>query len=420
MRGKPKFTPDPPPNIEGLDTDTAFRMYYDWNQRQWNRAEDWWPKDQSENIALLQQLTGATIGTWPIIGYSSFNYEMTEELPRIAFTGQIGLVSGSDWTASTVGFDFNDTMTSTSAYEIRGIVDNQAGLFAAPGQDNTNGTGIYSTTDGTTWVRAGNPWSITNQFVRTLTWDAVGNRWIAFMRHPSPASGTGTYIRASTDLSTWSSLYDANTGTSYYLAGTDGAGTWLAGVDNLGSVDQLKFIYSTDNGANWTVTSTSPLTSIGGVESSGTARYAHDRWFFSSANRGALHMCDPGTDFTNSANWNLLFSTGSAFDTCSPVIAGFDGSGNKLYVLLRSVSSTPSLLRSTDGVNFSSVTAPVGLGGWPQAGDVRTNIAYDSQLGWIVVKGTNIYESTDALTWTASVDDGKFTNLANVAIGLNP
>lgn len=57
-------------------------MYYDWNQRQWKRAEDWWPKDQSEIIYYLLQNLPSVSGTWPVVNpfYVDFNYAEAKAL----------------------------------------------------------------------------------------------------------------------------------------------------------------------------------------------------------------------------------------------------------------------------------------------------------------------------------------------------
>lgn len=349
------------------------------------------------------------------------NVTAAPPVTTLVFIGQIGNTGGSNWTVADNSFDFNDTLTPTDAYEVRGIENNRQGLFAAAANSQANGTGIYTTTDGVTWTLAGNPWPITDKFVRSLVWDEIEQRWVAFMSNPINDPGDqGMYIRASSDLVNWTTLHETASQSPFYLADTDGAGTWLSGTDNLGQVDQLEFAYSTDNGLTWNIASPTPLQSIGGTESSGQASWAHDRWFFSSGNRGALHILLPGEDFLDPTKWTLRFFTANPFDACSKVYEGFDGAGGKVYLMLRTVDSNSFLLRSTNGVTFDEVPLPPGMAGWPAAQNLRSNIAYDAELGWIIVNGANIFQSVDALTWTASVDDGKFVNLGNVGIGLNP
>jgi len=62
---RPKFTPDPPP--EGADP-----RFIEWANRQFQRIEDWWPKDYGDRLRALELLTPYKSGTWPIIDSSSF------------------------------------------------------------------------------------------------------------------------------------------------------------------------------------------------------------------------------------------------------------------------------------------------------------------------------------------------------------
>ena len=68
---KPKFTPDPPPYLQGMPVDKAFPLFVDWVIRQNYRIEDWWPKDFENRIQSLEALTAYETGTWPIVGYSN-------------------------------------------------------------------------------------------------------------------------------------------------------------------------------------------------------------------------------------------------------------------------------------------------------------------------------------------------------------
>jgi len=79
---KPKFTPDPAPNIEGVPVEQALRMFMDHVQRQDNRIEDWWPKDLEDRVEALELLVPYMTGTWPIVDYSSvtFGYEVEKDI----------------------------------------------------------------------------------------------------------------------------------------------------------------------------------------------------------------------------------------------------------------------------------------------------------------------------------------------------
>ena len=76
MMTKPKFTPDPPPYLQGMSVEQAFPLFVDWMIRQNYRQEDWWPKDYEERIQTLERLSPYCIGEWTIAdaAYMNFGY----------------------------------------------------------------------------------------------------------------------------------------------------------------------------------------------------------------------------------------------------------------------------------------------------------------------------------------------------------
>lgn len=72
---KPKFTPDPPPNIDGLPVEQQVRMLFEHYQRQYNRIEDWWPKDLEERVQTLEQLVPYKLGPWTMVSVSSMDWD---------------------------------------------------------------------------------------------------------------------------------------------------------------------------------------------------------------------------------------------------------------------------------------------------------------------------------------------------------
>jgi hypothetical protein len=74
---KPKFEPDPPPDVTGLDELEALRAYTQWNQAQFDRAADWWPRENESRLNRLEQFVPA-LGTWPIVDYSYVNLTLKE------------------------------------------------------------------------------------------------------------------------------------------------------------------------------------------------------------------------------------------------------------------------------------------------------------------------------------------------------
>ena len=413
---KPRYTYDPPPEV--LDP-----VVREWLARQHTRIYDLWPEDLSARLEALEANWPFVGGTWPIVDYASVNFNFTaQDLSTTAFIGRIGTLGGSDWTTSVSDYDsFISPLTPTPVYGIRKIANNGQGLFAAIGADGTNGSGIYSTSDGTTWIRQANPWPITSNYVTSFIWDANGSRWVAAMPHPNPTvTGQGTYIRASTDLVTWTTLYETTSGQVYDIIATDGAGTFLVGCRNLGFSNQDQFLYSTDGGENWAESSGSVLFYGCSTRASGIPSWVHDRWYFSSS-CASLNMCAVGGDFTNPSAWSIITFSNSVFHNVGEVVPGFDGVGGKVYTFLKDIGGTKTFWRGTNGVNFSSISVPANLeSGWPSPQSSYRPYAYDSALGWIMVNGGDIIKSVDAATWTASANDGDFSQLANVAVGLAP
>ena len=74
---KPKFEPDPPPDVTGLSQEEALVRYVQWQQMQLDRIADWWPKENSSRLARLEQFA-PLVGTWPIVDYSYVSLTLSD------------------------------------------------------------------------------------------------------------------------------------------------------------------------------------------------------------------------------------------------------------------------------------------------------------------------------------------------------
>ena len=350
------------------------------------------------------------------VGFRYLGFVVAEDVPteqRVALIGQLGDPGIADWTVSTDGYDnFIDPMTPSIFSNPTSLVTNNRGLFAVEAADATD-RAVFTTTDGTTWTKRTHPAPTISTTSFKLIWDEKGQRWVTSGRHPDNGGGAvGVYIRASTDLVTWTTLYEDPANDLHQGIATDGNGTFLAGSFG------MTIMYSNDDGVSWS--EISPLDSVGGNEESGQASWAHDRWYM-TGKRAALHHCEPGTDPANAVNWTLLQITGNIFDRQTPVYAGFDQNQVTRYVSFRTLDQTESdtlLFTSVDGFNFDTVSSPVGMQFWPAAFRFTDAVAYDPNYGWICVWRENIFVSQDTITWTAAPDNNLFADLAWVGVGL--
>lgn len=75
----PRFVVDPVPDMTGLSEKEQLQAFMAWTQRQLDRAHDWWPKDSSERVAALEELTTKLKGFWPIVDYSIISFTASSE-----------------------------------------------------------------------------------------------------------------------------------------------------------------------------------------------------------------------------------------------------------------------------------------------------------------------------------------------------
>lgn len=135
---KPKFTPDPPPNIDGLPVEEQVRMLLDHMQRTHNRIEDWWPKDFENRIQALEGLVPYKIGPWVMVsvssmdwGYEAYTVALPCEITTVTYSQAFDYTSES---TSYSGFKFDETGTKllalksgvTGAFEIYGYTASTA------------------------------------------------------------------------------------------------------------------------------------------------------------------------------------------------------------------------------------------------------------------------------------------------------
>ena len=138
---KPRYTADPPPILDGLEMEEAFRIFVDWTIRQKYRQDDWWPEDFTARIETLESLFPGIPGTWPIVDYGNivFNAQAQNEC--------------SPLTASLVGeYDYTPQQTLGVYWGI-GLSPDGTRLYAA---DNAAG----SRPEGVSQFSLSTPWDV--------------------------------------------------------------------------------------------------------------------------------------------------------------------------------------------------------------------------------------------------------------------
>jgi hypothetical protein len=82
---KPRFTPDPIP--DGLDPELAAYL-----QRQFNRIDDWWPKDLEDRVKALEEIASRVGGVWPIVDYSRVSIRATSFVASLSCGNDVDLI----------------------------------------------------------------------------------------------------------------------------------------------------------------------------------------------------------------------------------------------------------------------------------------------------------------------------------------
>lgn len=105
---KPRFTPDPLP--DGLDPSLASFL-----QRQFDRINDWWPKDLEDRVKALEKSYPYIGGTWPIVDYSTVEFNGSATAAEL-LEQKFALFNISGFAiADTYGFDPADLDTIPEA-----------------------------------------------------------------------------------------------------------------------------------------------------------------------------------------------------------------------------------------------------------------------------------------------------------------
>jgi hypothetical protein len=80
---KPKFTPDPPP------VGASQQELLAWEKAQFDRIEDWWPKNLEDRLKALEIAFPYKSGTWPIVDVASLDFTATVDIPEAACSDAI-------------------------------------------------------------------------------------------------------------------------------------------------------------------------------------------------------------------------------------------------------------------------------------------------------------------------------------------
>ena len=178
---KPKFTPDPPPHLQGMPVEQAFPVFVDWAIRQEYRQEDWWPKDLEARVQALELLAPYCTGTWTIAdaGYVDFGYEVVQPIGDCE-TSTGWDAGSSQCLTSAVAIDYSDTLgyiaMSGQPFQFEGrgliVVDEPTGNIVFS-KTNCNRTGhLICSTPGTSdrKLLAYIDWPCGSTGNRTLLW----------------------------------------------------------------------------------------------------------------------------------------------------------------------------------------------------------------------------------------------------------
>jgi hypothetical protein len=367
---KPRFTPDPLP--DGLDPSLASFL-----QRQFDRINDWWPKDLEDRVKALEKSYPYIGGTWPIVDYSTIEFNGSATAEQLTERA-ILLVATTSAATSTTGYTGYGSFNGVGAANIDAVVqdyENRAFL--------TDGDSLWTSDDGSSFTEI----THTDLGFKSGTYIkgvAKSNGvWVVAGTPSNATFSEGLKIVQSSDLVTWTQVFSSlsyNLPSGFHQAVFDGNGNILVAYYN-GSTTATKALYSTDNGASWNETAALFTGSAGrGIY----ARYTGGKWFITGS-RGYIYKSDNLTD------WSLVYTEGSGsnfIDTVSVVY------GDGVYAAHQNGTGA-KLLTSTDGASWTNRGAF-------SSGNV-TSMHFDSTWKWAYVEGTNLSTSNDGITWTPQV-----------------
>ena len=372
---KPKFTPDPPPYLQGMEVDKAFPLFVDWAMRQNNRIEDWWPKDYEARIQALERLSPYCIGEWIIADAAHVSFEGYEVATLYVPKTFLYSDPGSSYFVTESDYDsFETPAASTSGFgTFNEYETNDQGLVLAYDSGGT----YWRSTDGINWTASSFP-SITNY--AGLVWfeDTVGGnpRWIC--NGSGATFGTGYYCYSSTDGINWTEEYATALNTfrpnTLHSLATDGSRLLSVG-DNI-SGSNTAYV-SDDGGENWS------SYALDDTETVIACFYKNGLWFYTCL-KGQLWS----SPTANNGSWTLRISLGGLVTYWTEIEYG-----NGLYI--GRTSDKNNLYTSTDGFTWSTgLSVPSGTGG--------KALSYDDTYGWLFCYSTTVRQSSDGLSWSVT------------------
>lgn len=368
---KPRFTPDPLP--DGLDPSLASFL-----QRQFDRINDWWPKDLEDRVKALEKSYPYIGGTWPIVDYSTVEFNGSATAQQVfAIKGYIYSNTGTQAHFTEGDYDEFDPVSISitglnSSFNF--LLDNEEGQSVAMTWANVDSTVSY-TADGETWSSV-NP-GADIYAIRGIVWHK--NKW--YIAGHAANFSTGFCVMSSTDCSTWTQVF-RDTGNTVFRPSEGGPllasdGSRLLCVGN--NVSSKKLAYSDDDGSTWTVVN-SPSSEVGTQ-----LFYKGNAWFLGTISRELWRSTNGATGWTkvldlggNGSYWRQIEYGGGRY-----LLIGSDNN----------LSQQDYIRYSSDGISWT-VGEPVKQvdGPWP--------LDYDDTYGWFWANDDEAKYSRDGITWT--------------------
>lgn len=377
---KPRFTPDPLP--DGLDPELSSFL-----QRQFDRINDWWPKDLEDRVKALEENYGYITGTWPIVDYSYVQFEGAAEAAQL-LEQKFALFNISS-------FALADTYVGFDPVDLDIIPERTGTLLHGASNDLgetiiRDGDNLLRTTDFENWLSVSGDTDLGFMVGQTIFYVAYSDgEWICIGRPSDAASTTrGFKVMVSTDGGeTWAQRYKDTTTHAGGVFATDGNGTLALG-SSVASPRSSYVLWSDDNGATWNTSTMLPNSTSTGRTIAGVS-YANGIWY----GLGNAKTLWTSTDLVN---WTLRIT---ALGNPQTFVSVIHGGGRWVAV----VSGVPGdFFTSEDGL------------GWTDRGALFTassgSLVYDDDLKWALVSGNQFSSSSDGLTW-GNVDTDPWASL---------